>query len=1083
MRKFLSVLMVSAVAIGASTPAGLCESPNGISVSVDENEKRLQLHYNLPEVSLQEKADFTTLQLGNAPLFTSAGKPKVPHIPLRFVIPDGMEIHSIDIEFKGIDTVSYRLPIEPGSPVASLTTLQSVQSFSLAYDDDVLREGDQWPVEPYRECGIQYKVGHSIGIVQLFPVQLNIENRELYAAKGITCTIHWKKSRSIGSSLEKRPLDRRANQLENSVPPVSRKRGSAAYLVIAVDSLIGTGAENLLQPLLDHHAKSGLASKILTLQTIDANYEGLDLQEKIRNAITEHYNTAGTEFVLLVGDAPQLPVRRVYMDEAVEGYKKGLPSDMYYACLDGNFNSDNDEYWGESTDGGNGAYPDQLAEVSVGRFPVQTREELGRMVTKTLTHLQAKKREKILFAGEHLGFGGISEFAKPSMEEMWAGGEANGMVTRSFAQEPGLERDTLYAEKFTNHKWYDKDIISLINSDEFGIINHLGHGLERLNMRIYLDTDGLRSIANSRPLFVNSQACLSGNFTKRSIAEAFTAGTEYGMWGGVWNSDNGLGAYRSTDSPSQFLQRYFWDGYFGRELTTVGEMTAYADEAAIDMSMIDWSYRWVSLITNLIGDPAAQLFLRGEEKTIDLDPIGEGNIWEQGHSFSLSWFDNFDEPLTIELTKDGQVLSLIEERAPSVQKYEWTIGSDIPLGEGYRLRFSNSDLQVSDSTELFNVEKMSTLKLLSPKAGETYLKGDTLTIEWEDDINEAVTLELYMGDKKYATIAESVAPSAQQFAWKIPTTIQHEDAYEVRVVSSRKPWLYGGMDSVFSINSPTITEFPYVQTFDTYELGSDLQFWNQLGGDEFDWKVHTGATPSRITADDWWNVTGPTGDVSGDGNYLYCEATGNEGGKRAALLSPPINIEGLKDGKLTYRVHMYNKSDYGNMGELSLYLLVDGNWVWGPTIKGAQGDRWIEKSVDLSKHADAKELFLYFQAKTGNNFASDIALDEVRITGEKDPVSVLDGSWKKSEGLQFSPSIITDENRLIITTDDKKSTRARVQLFDKVGNTIIAKELQGSKGLWSLPLPQTLQSGSYLFQITTEGLTGKQYRAVLGCRK
>jgi hypothetical protein len=52
-----------------------------------------------------------------------------------------------------------------------------------------------------------------------------------------------------------------------------------------------------------------------------------------------------------------------------------IPSDFYYQCLDGGFNSDQDQDWGEHTDGkdlpGGGPGVDLMAEVYVGRAPVE----------------------------------------------------------------------------------------------------------------------------------------------------------------------------------------------------------------------------------------------------------------------------------------------------------------------------------------------------------------------------------------------------------------------------------------------------------------------------------------------------------------------------------------------------------------------------------------------------------------------------------------------------------------------------------------------------------------------------------------
>ena len=41
------------------------------------------------------------------------------------------------------------------------------------------------------------------------------------------------------------------------------------------------------------------------------------------------------------------------MDEDTTPYETYLPSDLYYSCLDGTYNYDGDDRWGEPTDGDN----------------------------------------------------------------------------------------------------------------------------------------------------------------------------------------------------------------------------------------------------------------------------------------------------------------------------------------------------------------------------------------------------------------------------------------------------------------------------------------------------------------------------------------------------------------------------------------------------------------------------------------------------------------------------------------------------------------------------------------------------------
>ena len=108
------------------------------------------------------------------------------------------------------------------------------------------------------------------------------------------------------------------------------------------------------------------------------------------------------------GSSPVIPVRDLYSE--VNGYLNGqwklvkeqIHSDFYYSCLDGNFNSDGDDKWGEPNDGPDGGDVDFLCELTMGRWPVDNSSELASVVAKTIKGYDLEGRNKnVLLAGEH----------------------------------------------------------------------------------------------------------------------------------------------------------------------------------------------------------------------------------------------------------------------------------------------------------------------------------------------------------------------------------------------------------------------------------------------------------------------------------------------------------------------------------------------------------------------------------------------------------------------------------------------------------------------------------------------------------
>ncbi len=107
--------------------------------------------------------------------------------------------------------------------------------------------------------------------------------------------------------------------------------------------------------------------------------------------------------MLLGGDADLIPVRHVYV-ESFGAVESAMPTDSYYACLDGPWNGDGDDLWGEPHDGAQGAEIDLLAELYVGRAPVKSAREADNFVNKTVLYETAAHPHpaKAVALGEYL---------------------------------------------------------------------------------------------------------------------------------------------------------------------------------------------------------------------------------------------------------------------------------------------------------------------------------------------------------------------------------------------------------------------------------------------------------------------------------------------------------------------------------------------------------------------------------------------------------------------------------------------------------------------------------------------------------
>lgn len=119
----------------------------------------------------------------------------------------------------------------------------------------------------------------------------------------------------------------------------------------------------------DFKKLSGCNTAVRTLPWIRQHYSGFDDADRIRNFVREAVQYWGVTYVLLGGDPPDIPTRYIWVDRSVIYPSLWLPiaSDLYFSDLDGNWNGDGDEKFGELADSLD-LYPD----VFVGRVPTSS---------------------------------------------------------------------------------------------------------------------------------------------------------------------------------------------------------------------------------------------------------------------------------------------------------------------------------------------------------------------------------------------------------------------------------------------------------------------------------------------------------------------------------------------------------------------------------------------------------------------------------------------------------------------------------------------------------------------------------------
>ena len=551
------------------------------------------------------------------PATMQAGKAGEPSFPFRgaaVLLPPGEEAVSVHVERRGwrIISGSVRLyPRQEPSPGSD----RPVKRF--LYKAGVYAR-DSWIHPPGPQMKTRYLCGHSIATGNFSPVGHNPATGEAGYWSEIEITIETGPSAGPGASTgsprrDASTIERIASLVDNpSALPGSDEAAAAGegyeYLIITREYY-----EDAMTVLKDFYNRRGLRTEIMTVESIHLAYSGLDLAEEIRMAILDAYIVEGVTHVLLAGDSDNgpydLPHRGLYCtvqsSSLYEDY--GIPADLYYAALDGDWNANGDTLWGEPGE------EDFYSEVAVGRLSFDNEAEAAAIINKIMMYQESpvvSLCDDALMLGEHLYSDPVT-YGGDEMDQLIGMWDIHGFAT------------TGIPHSFDIVKFYERDIPYDVTyvyagiSAGPGIVCHAGHSNYLYVMKMIagnvttanLTNDG---ISANFPL-INSYGCNAGGFDLNDcIAEEMvslaTCASAY-----VGNSRYGWFTEGTTNGPSHHFQREFFDAIFTEGVTTVGEAFMRSKDETVPFVDLPDEYepgahRWCFYGLNVLGDPAMDVW-------------------------------------------------------------------------------------------------------------------------------------------------------------------------------------------------------------------------------------------------------------------------------------------------------------------------------------------------------------------------------------------------------------------------------------------------------------------------------------------
>lgn len=575
----------------------------------------VNVQYNLQAPKITTGTQYTEVLLKDAQNWGEPGLPALPWYGVKVLLPAGFEAEQISVNRSNPIVYALEKPIAP---------LQKQYPFSHTVleartepSPNVYGSTDPYPEQLYNGLQTHFLSGNPIAFSAVSPFAYYPAKNELVFYQTLSINIDFNASNRASNALQLLKQDpltaaRLRNSIDNpeAIQSARTRETGVEYLIVCDQNKISNW-----EPLRSLHNDRGRNVLIKSINEITATGTGADTQEKLRNYIISLYSTNPLRYVLLAGDTDIIPHRGFYVNLGNGSESDAdIPADMYYSCLDGTWNNDNDTYWGESYEA------DLAPELAIGRACYNSDTDIATFINKVLSYMIVPVEAEIksaFFAGEWLWDG--PTWGGDYMDEMIGGSSMHGYTTVGVPTTWNIT--TLYDRTYGAEESWDANDIRPLLSQGPNFVNHLGHSNTTYTMRLSNNQASATSITNngSNHNFSTyfTQGCYSGAFDNREtqagsytsdcITEKMMSITS-GPVAMIAHSRYGWGMQGSTDGASQYLHRQYMDAVFGENILELGYTLVDSKIDNIPYISNTPVMHWVTYETNLFGDPAMMLW-------------------------------------------------------------------------------------------------------------------------------------------------------------------------------------------------------------------------------------------------------------------------------------------------------------------------------------------------------------------------------------------------------------------------------------------------------------------------------------------
>ena len=589
-----------------------------------------QFVYDARRVHVGQREGFTAVDLAGAGRESRPGRPDLPWLSERVDLPPGTKVISVEVTDLATESLGSGARIAPAVvPTPGLGPIERSRPDPLFFGSSALQ-----PAEIV-SLGAQGDLrGHNVAYLRVNPVRWNPVSGELTRVSRVNVRLTLDVDSTPPLTRERIVREWEDGGLPSGIPSrdlaktvvsataAAGKGKAEPFVAQQLPSVLGSPVEYVIvtndamapvfQQLADWKTQTGVPAVVRTLSFIQQQYpSAADDAERIRLFLRDAYTRWGTKWALLGGDTDVIPDRLAYCNFYVPGGEM-IASDLYYSCLDGNWNADGDSLYGEAyyNSASPGDNVDLMPDIYVGRAPTTTPADAQVFVNKTLQYEKTPLGNyefRWLFFAEVL----FPQPWTPGTTPTFDGAGLAEQLLPLTDEQPQLHVARLY-QNYTDTTFRagalpetKVGVVDSLNSG-FGLGLHVGHGYRNV-MEVGdgdLTNADASALVNGNQLFnLYSINCTSAAIDFPRIGEAFVLNPNGGA---VTN----VGSTR-FDFPSegQAFQYEYFRQFFEGGVSAVGQLQALQKLPFIASSTYDGVDRWTELTLLELGDPELHMWM------------------------------------------------------------------------------------------------------------------------------------------------------------------------------------------------------------------------------------------------------------------------------------------------------------------------------------------------------------------------------------------------------------------------------------------------------------------------------------------